>query len=268
MKPFALLLACILAVASLAACESDGDAPPPVAAEDQTGDYFRETETEDLTVRIEIPAAARTTPGLGDRLIADAEAEAADAARRAAERRRERPSGFTPSQLIITWTVAYDDGGVLSLSGLTRSYDGVVEESRMSLLYDRAAGRELTVADLFGDPRPGGPGMTALAEAAFISWTEVSPSVRGRELALVDEYALSSARETLRSRASSFPAFVLVPPEADRTRVGGIDLFYPEGQLGPRTEGPFTLFVPAAAIAAHLKPEWQARLASEPDLED
>src|SRR5262249_19052558 len=152
-------LACLLSAAALTACESDGDAALPV--EDTSGDYFRETETEDYSARISIPAVIRNT-SVGATLIARSDAEVADTARRAAERRRERPDGFAPSQLLVTWTAVYEDQGALSLSGVTRVYEGGVDvtDTLSSVLYDRAADRSLTFADLFTDPSANRAAMT------------------------------------------------------------------------------------------------------------
>jgi hypothetical protein len=256
-------VAAVLALLALAACESDGDAPaePVVAAPTA---YERQTTTDDLTVRILIPASARALTVIGDRLVAEAEAEANEIARRAAERRRESGEGrFTPSELIVVWSVAWEDAGAVSLLRRTRTFEGgfATEEGQSSLLVDRATGRTLGVSDLFADPRPNGPAMTAVSEAAFAAWAEVSPAVAGRDLALVDEYALTDARETLRPRASSFETFVLVPDEDDRSHIGGVELIYPAGMLGSPADGPFTLFIPAEVLAPHLAPAWAARLA-------
>ncbi len=253
------MLRCVVLAAAVAACESDGPAAGPVAA--AGGHYLRETASEDLTVIIRIPAAVRALPGAGDRLVAEADADAADVARRAAERRDEALGAFTPSELQIEWTVAYDGGGVVSALGETFLYEGGVISSRTreTILYDRDAGREIGVADLFADPRANGPAMTALSDAAFAAWTRVSPHV-GEDLALVDERTLVDARETLRPRAGSFAAFVLTPAESDPRRVGGVRLFYPPGALGPRADGAYALFVPISALAPHLAADWASRL--------
>lgn len=256
----------VLSFLALAACASDGpaEAPPEPAA--PAGPYERQTTTEDLTVRILIPEAARALPVVGDRMIAEAESQAAEIARRAAERRRESAGrGFTPSELIVSWSVAWRDDDAISLLRRTRIFEGgfSTEESRGSLLYDAATGRELAFADLFADARTGGPALTAVSDAAFASWVEVSPSVQGRSLTLVDERTLLDARESLRPRVSSFQTFVLTPASRDPRRIGGVELLYPAGLLGPQTDGPFTLFVPADALAPHLAPDWAARLLPE-----
>jgi hypothetical protein len=269
MKPaaataFAVLIA--VSFAALAGCESDDDdLPPPVPPSpfvQANGDYARETGTGDLSVRVLIPAAIRTLPGAGERVTADVEAEIATVERRAAERRRERPDGFLPSELVIFWSASYQDADVVSMLGQTQLFEGGFgrTEARSTLVYDRVAGREVGFADLFVDPSANGAAMTAVSEAAFQAWAEASPSVRGRSLALVDERTLIDARESLRPRAASFASFVLVPAQAT-SGIAGVNLLYPDGRLGPASDGPFTLFVPAEALAPHLKPEWVAKLA-------
>jgi hypothetical protein len=254
---------------ALAACESDDDArlPPPTAAGAETAPapYIREATSPDLALAIRIPAAARALPGVGERLIADAEAEAADAARRAAERRRERADLFRPSELWIEWSIAYDARGAVSLLGETYLDEGAAEpiQTRATVVFDRAAGREVGFADLFADPRPNAAAMTAVSDAAFAAWAAASPQAE-RGLALVDERTMVDVRESLRPRAASFERFVLIADEDDASRIAGLSLLYERGLLGARAEGAYTLFVPAAVLAPHLSPEWAARLVTTP----
>ena len=48
-----------------------------------------------------------------------------------------------------------------------------------------------------------------------------------------------------------------------RGSVSGVTLLYPEGVLGPRSDGKYDLFVPASVLAPHLAPGWAARLGIE-----
>jgi hypothetical protein len=257
------VLVCVLAlVGTLAACGSDGsDRAAPAAGPPRPPEpYIRETASEELALSIRIPAVARALPGVGDRLLADAEAEAAGVARRAAERRRENPALFRASELWVEWTLAYDGPGALSLLGETFLDEGGANplEARTSVLYDRDLGREVGFADLFADPRPNGPAMTAVSEAAFEVWSG------GRNLALIDERTLVDVREALRPRAASFEPFVLLPDARNADRIAGVSLIYPEGVLGPRSDGERRLTIPAAVLAPHLAPAWAARFVEPP----
>lgn len=239
----------------LGACETDGGPPPPTAP--AAGPVVIDTTSEEATVRIRIPEEAALVPGLAEALSAEAQREAADLERRAAERRREAgESAFTPSELIVNWTAEWSDGEMLSLLRRTRLFEGgfTTVETRATLLVERATGRRLGFGDLFADPRPNGEAMTAVAEAAFAAW-ETST-----DQAFVNEYVLSDVQETLRPRAGSFSTFTLVPAQGAPSRIAGVELLYPEGQLGPRTDGPRTLFIPAEALAPHLAPDWIARM--------
>jgi hypothetical protein len=100
--------------------------------------------------------------------------------------------------------------------------------------------------------------MQAVSDAAFAAWTETSPRVRGQDLALIDERTLIDARESLRPRAESFRTFVLAAAEDAPDRIAAIRLYYPEGALGPREDGPMSLEIPAAALAPYLAPRWAA----------
>jgi hypothetical protein len=266
----AVPVAALAFAALLAACGGgdSGRAPPVAAAARPPEPYIREAAGEDLAVSVRIPAVARALPDVGDRLVAEAEAEVADVARRAAERRRENLALFRPSEIWIEWTVAYDGPGALSLLAETFVDEGGANphETRASVLYDRDLGREAGFADLFADPRPSGAAMIAVSEAAFAAWAEVSPS-GGRNLALIDERTLVDVREALRPRASSFASFALTPDARDSDRVAAVTLLFPEGALGPRSDGELRLDIPAAVLAPHLAPAWAARFVEAPGAE-
>jgi hypothetical protein len=261
-----VLWACAVA-ASLAACGSDdsGGAPTVAAAPSAPAPYIRETTNDELSVSIRIPAAVRALPGVGDRLIAEAESQAADVARRAAERRRENAALFRPSELWIEWIATFDSADAVSAQGQAFLNEGGANpyETLTGVAFDRALGREIGFADLFADPRPNGAAMTAVSDAAFDAWAATSPS-GGTNLALIDERTLVDVREALRPRASSFDDFLLTRDERDPRRIGGVTLLYPEGALGPRSDGAFRLFVPVSALAPHLTPAWAARFTEPP----
>jgi len=262
---FAHLVLSCAAAAALAACSSGdaGSSPaptPPSVAPQAPQAYETHVDTSVLKADVDILALATGLPSVGDRLVATADDLVSDFARRAGASQRENPGYFQRWTLDVHWAPSLGSAEVLSLMGLTQSYEGGAHGTRdyASVLWDKSAGREVSFADMFADPRRNRAAMTAVSDAAFAAWAEASPAVDA-DLSLIDERTLQDAREVLAPDARSFDTFVLIPNTVGDGRAAGVMLLYGPDVLGPFGDGDYRLFIPAEVLIPHLKPEWARR---------
>jgi len=262
-----LMLSCAAAVATTACATTDSGSSPvalPRVAPAAPRAYQYQLDTEVLAAGVDIAAVVVGLPGVGERLVASADAQVDDLAQRAAAFRRENPDYFHQWTLDINWSVAFENAEALSLMGATSSYEGGAHGmwGFETLLWDKTAQRELSFADMFADPRRNGAAMTAVSEAAFAAWAEASPAV-DTDVSLIDERTLQDARDVLAPNAGSFETFLLIPNTAGDGRAAGVLLLYPPYELGPYSDGDYRLFIPAGVLTPHLRPEWAARFGGD-----
>jgi hypothetical protein len=122
-------------------------APAPIAALD----LMAGATTPDLDWRWRAPPEAALEPALFARLVRDRDAARAEAAAAGA---RDRRAGMTrPHALGQTWTAPFADDRLIALLGETYAYTGGAHGNigHRALLWDRRAGREARLADMFAD---------------------------------------------------------------------------------------------------------------------
>lgn len=270
----AAVLAVIAASAVAAGCgpgESENGAParvpiaasPSASAVSPARPYKREAEDALLVVKVWIAPEATAIPALKDRLLAEAgAAEDAARAQASADQAALGPS-FRAHALDIVWRTALDIPAALSLAGERRAVGGGdrAETTVSSILWDRAAGREVGLVELFTDPRPGGEAMTALARAAreALAHERAARFADDPEaMAAIDE---SLAETALAPAPEAFPAFVLAK-SGEAQRAGGLKLLYAPYTLGSYAEGGYELAIGADVFAPHLAARWAGAFAA------
>ncbi|MGD2131887.1 MAG: hypothetical protein PVI23_03785, partial [Maricaulaceae bacterium] len=255
MRMTALLLALLVSASACAADEASSITVtrPGGASALPAEDYESTMVVPELRATIEVEGAVRDIDGVGEALIADAQRTVSETLDQARRRRSAAPDIFRQWTLSIDWTATYRGPDVASALGVTTLGEGAAApvETFETAVVDRITERRLSIGELFGNAGDGGPAMTALAEAAFLAWAEVSPHV-GDDLDLVDERVLQDARDGLTPRAASFATFTLAASARDPDRFAGLTFYYPAGVLADRSEGPYRLTVPVEAVAAHL----------------
>ncbi|KAA2237356.1 hypothetical protein [Salinarimonas soli] len=208
------------------------------AVSDPRCPYSFETRVARPTIVVaqaRVTCAVERDTGLAGRVIAEARqalgravgGAEAEARGKAVEARTERRFTLDVERVHLTDRVA----SLLS-TATEREGDARPSVTPRSLTWDLDRGLYVTLGELFREPRPGGPAMTALRDA-------VRGALRERAPALAD---------AIKAEPQSFRAWTLTPG-ADAARASGITFHYGTSERAP--EGA-TAFVPAEVLAPHL----------------
>lgn len=222
------------------------------------GGHSERVETRDLDFEYSWPAAADRIPALRTRLRAERNAAHArastDAARDARMRRRERldPMGHSYAK---SWTVAGDNGGLLSLVATEATFTGGAHGMQRfsALLWDRPRGRAVAARDVLG--------RTVLAA--------MSQRYCARLNAMRAERRGEPVRRDPTDPFSTCPAIaaqLLAPADSDRDdRFDTLCIIFSPYDVGPYAEGGYGVEVPfAASDVAAIAPAYRGRFEPGP----
>lgn len=156
-----------------------------------------------------------------------------------------------------TWTGSPAGDRYLNVCGLVSTYTGGAHPmtSVEAFVWDRLGQRRLALADLLADPRAGSPGVVTLANAARDALIAVKRSRFADYDPSKDSFIGTSGDGPFVADLARFGRnFELVPLRADRGG-GGLRLLYSPYDVGPYSDGPYEVVVPAATVAPLLKPD-------------
>ncbi len=213
-------------------------AVPAQAVTDPRCPYSFETRVARPTIvmaQARVTCAVEADAGLANRVLAETRqavgravgAAEAEARGKGVEARAERRFTLDVERAHLTERVVS-----LIATATEREGDARPVVTPRTLAWDLDRGLYLTLGELFREPRPGGPAMTALRDA-------VRAGLRDKAPALAD---------SIKAEPQSFRAWTLTPG-SDPMRAGGITFHYGTSERAP--EGA-TAFVPAEALAPHL----------------
>ena len=195
-----------------------------------------------LETRLRVPRAAMAIPAVKDRVFADY---------------RRGLAGFKKDALIPRiydehWRLTFEDRHLISLSAeIFWDGGGAHPNSEYrSLVWDKQAGRALTLGDLFG-PGEAAAAQQAIASAAVASWVQI---YRRRDGGPLRADWADMAREGI--NAASLKTYVLTCAKG-QSRANGILLLYGAGEIWPHVLGDFRVPVSAHVFTAYLRPEWR-----------
>lgn len=222
-------------------------APVPTAA--------RAVSIEDKTAVLEFayawPAEAAAIPALDRRFhedMAKTKAEALTNARADARTAKADGREFHGHDFSRSWTTAGQSPRLLSLEGATGFFTGGAHPNHGldSLLWDRAAGREIGVADLFDPP-------TRFAELVSIAYCQGLDAERSKR----------REGETLEGDFAQCPSLsdlAIVPTDADGNgRFESIRFMAEPYVAGPYVEGEYDIpLVLTAELIAAMKRDFQS----------
>lgn len=257
LKP--LLLVLILAVAGCdaqaptAAPEAKPDAasvPAPTAAAVPASDLLIRETSDDLEFGWRMVPDVAAYPALLAELRRDAAARLAETKKGAAEDRAARgdTAPFFGHSFQQNWRVEADTPRLLSLLGETDSFTGGAHGMHVSqgLIWDKAAGRRLTLPDLFND------------------WAAARKLIEPAYCRVLDK-----ERAERRGTPKTGGMFDDCPPLLEQTvtlagwgenSAGGMKVYLDPYTAGPYAEGTYELWVfPEPAITPLLKAEYRPK---------
>lgn len=213
-------------------------------------------ETPLYQFKYSYPAAVRAIPALKARLDADRDKARATLKSDAVEGRkdaRENGFDFTPYYHSTNWLVVTNLPGWLSLSAGAEAFTGGAHGMNWSagLLWDKAAGRERAVTDLF------------VSKAAF------SAAIRRPFCDLLDADRAERRGEPVnRGSGDGFDECIdpadatILLGSADKAHFTRIGIAVDPYVAGPYAEGGYSITVPVTpAVIRALKPEYRAAFA-------
>ncbi|MGE3829165.1 MAG: RsiV family protein [Steroidobacteraceae bacterium] len=155
------------------------------------------------------------------------------------------------------WTSAPAGDRYLDVHGVVSEYAGGAHPMTTveAFVWDRLGQRRLALADLLTDPRPGSPGVIALAQAARDALIAVKRARMPDYDPGRDTFIGDGPGEPFAADLGKFARnFALVPPAADG-RGGGLELYYSPYDVGSYAGGRYDVGGPAAVVAPLLTPE-------------
>lgn len=246
-KPF-IMAALILA----AACNRPEPAPPAAMAKPVS----LAEKSDLLNFAYAWPGEAATIPALDSRLRAEAEARRAEAIAMAQEDRKARPADapFFAHEFRKTWTVEGEAAGLLALRGEFSTYTGGAHgmSGFDAILWGRAAGRDMPVWDLFADPA----GARTALKAAFCPALDKAREAKRGAPVKPDGDSWDTGCPDIEKQ-------VVIPSDPRDGRFTAFRVLIAPYEAGPYAEGSYDVPLPLdPALAALVKPEWQAAFAA------
>ena len=242
----ALILAFLLAVQA---------APAPPQAPEPQPDFATLVEEEDALLAFTYgwPRAAAAVPAVERRMKADMTASRARARKYARDDKAERPASATyiPHYFAKTWSTVGDTPHLLTLSASIESFTGGAHGNLNfdGLIWDKAAGRAVTLANLFADPAAA---LAALTPAYCQALDQERSERRGEPLPL--------AGENMAADCPPLPKQVALPVDADGDgRFEAVTILIGPYAAGAYAEGSYLVEVPLTApLRALVKDRYRA----------
>ena len=190
-----------------------------------------------VVAQARVTCAVEANAGLANRVLAETRqavgravgAAEAETRGKAVEARAERRFTLDVEPAHVTQRVAS-----LLATATEREGDARPLVTPRTLTWDLDRGLYVTLGELFREPRPGGPAMTALRDAVRAALRDKAPALA----------------EAIKAEPQSFRAWTLTPG-ADPGPASGITFHYGTSERAP--EGA-TAFVPVEVLAPHLAP--------------
>lgn len=229
--------------------------PEPPAAPEPQPDFATLVEEEDALLAFTYgwPKAAAAVPAVERRMKADMAAGRTRARKYARDDKSERPASATyiAHYFAKTWATLGDTPHLLSLSASIESFTGGAHGNVNfdGLIWDKAAGRAVTLADLFADPAAA---FAALTPAYCHTLDQERSERRGESLPL--------AGETTVADCPPLPKQVALPVDADSDgRFEALTILLGPYAAGAYAEGSYAVEVPVTApLRALVKDRYRA----------
>ncbi len=267
----AAALAFPTALAFLASCKGEQPAPAPspvVVAQPRTSasrpvaaPTAARSISEDnalYSFAYAYPAQAAAIPDLKAKLDKHADTVRAELAKESREEKAASDKDFVyrPHSRGFDWKVVADIPGWLSLSTLASTYTGGAHPGYWfeAILWDKAAGKERAVTDLFA------------------SKAQLSSAIREQFCTAIDRQRAKKRGEPVQRGTDEMfndcidpVAQVLILGSSDRRKFDRIGILVAPYEAGPWAEGDYEVTLPVTAgILALVKPEFQASFAVKP----
>jgi hypothetical protein len=230
-------------------------APAPPQAPEPQPDFATLVEEEDALLAFTYgwPRAAAAVPAVERRMRADMAASRARARKYARDDKAERPGTATyiTHYFAKTWATSGNTPHLLTLSASIESFTGGAHGNLnfAGLIWDKAAGRAVTLADLFADAAEA---FAALTPAYCHALDQERSERRGEPLPL--------RRETSVADCPPLPKQVALPVDADGDgRFEALTILLGPYAAGAYAEGSYEVEVPLTApLRALVKDRYRA----------
>lgn len=245
-----------------------GDSGAPAALEPPIS--FQSAE-EPLESRIRLTLAAEAEPALFRLLLNAAKAELGRAREEAEEAYAvalNDGSEFERWNLEIQDETRFIEARAVSLLRRISVYDGREIRARVeSFVFDREAGRLLTLADFFGEEGAEAPAMALLRKAAL----ERLAPLKAERLRIPQAEAREALEAVWPEDLNRLRLFSLAPSDASSGAssgapgaVGGISLHFGPHELGAGEEGEYEALIPQEIFHDLLAEDWRDAFAGAP----
>lgn len=216
-------------------------------------------------IAISFPPEVAFYPALYDELREEAEAEADEVRRTAAEDAQYAEQNGYPVRkhsLEISWTTEFAGDAALSLLKTTFVFEGGAHPNTYyaALNWRPDTGAEFGIADLIADRA----GFEAVSDAARESIMAEKRERMGEGLSDAD-YSRDQMLDATAPTPGNFEPFTLIPAAGDPDHIGGITLHYSPYELGPYVEGAYHVVLPQAVFADHAAAPFAAMLSGAPE---
>lgn len=231
-------------------------AAPSAAASPVGGARNTEEETAHYNFSYSYPAQAGAIAALKALLDADADKQRAQLLSEVKEGRaaaKEAGFDYNPYDRNIAWQLVAEVPGWLSLSASKGSYSGGAHPNHWfdAMLWDKAAGRRRTAADLF---RSKAALSQAIREDFCREIDRQRAEKRGEPVVRSPDNLFSECIDPLEN--------AVILGSSNRQRFDRIGVLVAPYQAGPYAEGDFEVTLPVtAAVLAAVKPEYRASFA-------
>ncbi|WP_216318906.1 PdaC/SigV domain-containing protein [Sphingomonas quercus] len=203
------------------------------------------------------PAEAAAIPALDARLRADARTSRQHAINGAREDKRARPADapFFAHEMQKTWTVEGEAAGLLALRDEFATFTGGAHgmSGFEAILWDRAAGRDITPWSLFTDRARA---LAALKARFCPALNAERAARRGAPVTTGEDWDVACPDITKQ---------IVIPSDVKNGRFTSLRVLIGPYEAGPYAEGSYDVNLPVdAAILALLRPERRGAFAARP----
>jgi hypothetical protein len=245
----------LAALATLACCFT------PAFADDLKA--TAEIKTKSLDASVNIDDTLKPERKLFDSLLAEGRREMAKWRADADKEQREYPENFTGGRI---WTFersymrdSLTAGRYVSIERVDNTYGGGAHPniSFETILWDKEAGKRISIRTFFKETAPNGPTLNLLAKAARLAvatekTTRNDNPAKGppQQLAETDSDIKRGIQPDLLKLGPLSLAASTLPGKS-----AGLTFYYSPEIVGPHSEGPFIIFVPWTEFKTLLTPE-------------
>ncbi|WP_292091085.1 DUF3298 and DUF4163 domain-containing protein [Brevundimonas sp.] len=269
-SPVRFLLIGAAVAATLSACQrredKAPDAPPPAAvaeaeapvtSADAAAPLSYDSKNQFASVKLSLPAALKGQPDLHARLYAGAVRDLRQFVEGAQADRTEAggDGGMAPYEKLITVEAGAETGKLFSLRREDYDFTGGAHGNTLftGVLWDKALKRQITIADLFRKGADFAVLDQALCNAVNQAKGVRSPGAQPVSLTGKD-WSCPPAAQT---------PFVLTPGTVPG-KAGGLTFMIGAYQVGPYSDGAYSIAVPQSVFRALLNPAYADEFAGQP----